>query len=109
MAWRTHLDYHRVNVFKHTFLGPWDEDSRARCPLKVVLLGSAPLLMQRGFTESLAGRFEVVRLPHWSYAEMRCARPSGFRWSSTCTSAVIRESRRSSRIRNAGGATFSMP
>jgi predicted AAA+ superfamily ATPase len=51
----------------------WDEDSRARRPLKVVLLGSAPLLMQQGLTESLAGRFEVVHLPHWSYAEMRSA------------------------------------
>jgi hypothetical protein len=51
----------------------WDEDSRARRPLKVVLLGSSPLLMQQGLTESLAGRFEVVHLPHWSYAEMRSA------------------------------------
>lgn len=51
----------------------WDEDSRARRPLKVILLGSAPLLMQQGLTESLAGRFEVVHLPHWSYAEMRAA------------------------------------
>jgi uncharacterized protein len=51
----------------------WDEDSRAGRPLKVVLLGSAPLLMQQGLTESLAGRFEVVRLPHWSFAEMRAA------------------------------------
>jgi hypothetical protein len=51
----------------------WDEDSRARRPLKVVLLGSAPLLMQQGLTESLAGRFEVVHLPHWSFAEMRAA------------------------------------
>jgi hypothetical protein len=51
----------------------WDEDSRARRPVKVVLLGSAPLLMQHGLTESLAGRFEVVHLPHWSYAEMRAA------------------------------------
>ena len=51
----------------------WDEDSRARRPLKVVLLGSAPLLMHQGLTESLAGRFEVVHLPHWSYAEMRAA------------------------------------
>jgi len=51
----------------------WDEDSRARRPLKVVLLGSAPLLVQHGLTESLAGRFEVVRLPHWSYAEMLAA------------------------------------
>lgn len=35
------------------------------------LLGSAPLLMQQGLTESLAGRFEVLHLPHWSYAEMQ--------------------------------------
>jgi len=51
----------------------WDEDTRARLPLKVVLLGSAPLLVQRGLTESLAGRFEIIRLPHWSFAEMRAA------------------------------------
>lgn len=51
----------------------WDEDTRARRPLKVVLLGSAPLLVQQGLTESLAGRFEVLRLPHWSLAEMRAA------------------------------------
>jgi predicted AAA+ superfamily ATPase len=51
----------------------WDEDSRARRPLKVVLLGSAPLLMQQGLTESLAGRFEVIHLPHWSYVEMHAA------------------------------------
>ena len=55
----------------------WDEDSRARLPLKVVLLGSAPLLISRGLTESLAGRFEVLHLPHWSYTEMR----GGFGWS----------------------------
>ncbi len=55
----------------------WDEDTRARRPLKVVLLGSAPLLIARGLTESLAGRFEVLHLPHWSYAEMRTA----FGWS----------------------------
>ena len=55
----------------------WDEDSRAHLPLKVVLLGSAPLLISRGLTESLAGRFEVLHLPHWSYTEMRGA----FGWS----------------------------
>ncbi|MCL4799163.1 MAG: ATP-binding protein [Burkholderiales bacterium] len=54
----------------------WDEDTAARTPLKVVLLGSAPLLVQRGLTESLAGRFEVLHLPHWSFAEMR----DGFDW-----------------------------
>ncbi len=51
----------------------WDEDTRARRPLKVVLLGSAPLLVQRGLTESLAGRFEMLHLPHWSFTEMRTA------------------------------------
>lgn len=49
----------------------WDADTRARRPLKVVLLGSAPLLVQRGLTESLAGRFEIVHLPHWTWAEMQ--------------------------------------
>lgn len=51
----------------------WDEDTRSRLPLHVVLLGSAPLLIQQGLTESLAGRFEVIRVPHWSFAEMRAA------------------------------------
>lgn len=51
----------------------WDEDTRAGRPLKVVLLGSSPLLIGRGLTESLAGRFEVIHLAHWSAAEMRDA------------------------------------
>lgn len=51
----------------------WDEDSRRKLPLHVVLLGSAPLLIARGMTESLAGRFELLYLPHWSFAEMRDA------------------------------------
>jgi predicted AAA+ superfamily ATPase len=51
----------------------WDADTAARSPLKVVLLGSAPLLVQHGLTESLAGRFEVIAVPHWAFAEMRDA------------------------------------
>jgi predicted AAA+ superfamily ATPase len=51
----------------------WDEDSRAHRDVKVVVLGSAPLLMQHGLTESLAGRFEILHLPHWSFTEMRTA------------------------------------
>ncbi len=49
----------------------WDEDTRQKLRVKVVVLGSAPLLIQRGLSESLAGRFEVLHLPHWSLAEMR--------------------------------------
>jgi len=55
----------------------WDEDTWAGRPLKVVLLGSAPLLIQQGLTESLAGRFEVLRIPHWSLSDMEAA----FGWS----------------------------
>lgn len=51
----------------------WDEDTAAGRDLKVVVLGSAPLLVQRGLTESLAGRFEIVHLSHWSFAEMHDA------------------------------------
>lgn len=49
----------------------WDEDTRKRVALKVVLLGSAPLLLQQGLSESLAGRFETLHLPHWSLSEMQ--------------------------------------
>jgi len=53
--------------------GLWDADRNAGTPLHVVLLGSAPLLMQRGLTETLAGRFETIRMTHWSYDEMSTA------------------------------------
>jgi predicted AAA+ superfamily ATPase len=51
----------------------WDEDTAASLPLRVMLLGSAPLLVRQGLSDSLAGRFEVVRVGHWSYGEMRAA------------------------------------
>jgi predicted AAA+ superfamily ATPase len=51
----------------------WDEDTHSGLPLKVVLLGSSPLLIQRGLTESLAGRFEIIPVTHWSYVEMQDA------------------------------------
>ncbi len=60
-------------VVKHL----WDQDTAARRRLKVVLLGSSPLLIQKGLTESLAGRFEIIPATHWSYAEIRDA----FGWS----------------------------
>lgn len=50
--------------------GLWDADRRANRPMHVVLLGSSTLLMQRGLSESLAGRFELIRMTHWSFAEM---------------------------------------
>ena len=51
----------------------WDADTRNRLNLKVVLLGSSRLLLKKGLTESLAGRYELIRMPHWSLQEMRDA------------------------------------
>jgi predicted AAA+ superfamily ATPase len=63
----------KITGWSETVKRLWDEDTRSKLPLKVVLLGSAPLLIARGLTESLTGRFEVIHLPHWSFVEMRQA------------------------------------
>jgi len=55
----------------------WDEDRARRSRLRVVLLSSSSLLIQKGLTESLAGRFEILRCFHWDYRE--CAQCFG--WS----------------------------
>jgi predicted AAA+ superfamily ATPase len=67
----------KIPAWSETVKRLWDEDTRKKHPLRVVLLGSAPLLIAQGLTESLAGRFETLRLPHWSLSEMREA----FGWS----------------------------
>lgn len=51
----------------------WDETRDKNQDLRVLMLGSAPLLSQQGLRESLAGRFEVSRVTHWSYEEMQQA------------------------------------
>ena len=51
----------------------WDKDAFNNIALKVVLLGSSSLLIQQGLTESLAGRYELIYIPHWSFGEMRDA------------------------------------
>ena len=50
--------------------GLWDADRREGCPLRVVLAGPAPMGIQQGLSESLAGRFETIPLTHWSFTEM---------------------------------------
>lgn len=51
----------------------WDEDTREGRDLRVVLLGSSRLLLQKGLSESLAGRFETIHMGHWSFDEMHKA------------------------------------
>lgn len=36
---------------------------------RVVISGSSALLVEKGLTESLAGRFELIRFPHWGLDE----------------------------------------
>lgn len=51
--------------------GLWDADRAANLPMHVILLGSSPLLMQKGLAESLMGRYELITLTHWAYSEMQ--------------------------------------
>ncbi|MFZ2302996.1 MAG: ATP-binding protein [Gallionella sp.] len=50
--------------------GLWDADRAEKLKLHVVLLGSSPLLMQKGMSESLTGRYELIHVTHWSFLEM---------------------------------------
>jgi len=49
----------------------WDADSQSGLNLKIILLGSSRLLLQQGLTESLAGRFELIPMLHWTFKEMQ--------------------------------------
>lgn len=67
----------KVSGWSETVKRLWDEESRSRGPIIPVLLGSSALLVQKGLTESLSGRFLLHRCTHWSWPECRKA----FRWS----------------------------
>ena len=49
----------------------WDTDTWNGINIKVVLLGSSRVLLEKGLSESLSGRFEEIRMTHWSYPEMK--------------------------------------
>jgi hypothetical protein len=73
-------EVHKVPRWSEVVKMLWDEDSfqaNTSYPLRVVLLGSSQFLMQSDASESLAGRFELIQVPHWCFAEMHEA----FGWS----------------------------
>ncbi len=50
----------------------WDEDKRAKkWRVQCVLLGSSSLDIHQGLTESLAGRYQLIRAHHWNYGESK--------------------------------------
>lgn len=67
----------KVPGWSETVKRLWDEDSLNGTELYAIILGSSSILVHRGMTESLAGRFEIIHVPHWAYDEMRAA----FNWS----------------------------
>jgi len=61
-------EIHKVPNWPEKLKSLWDQTPRT---LRVVVLGSSSLQIQTGLTESLAGRFELTRIYHWSFVELR--------------------------------------
>jgi hypothetical protein len=66
-------EVHKLKNWSEAIKKEWDSDTRNDINIKVILLGSSRLLLKDGLTESLAGRYELIRMPHWSYSEMHDA------------------------------------
>lgn len=66
-------EIHKIDNWSEEVKRQWDADTFNDVNLKVILLGSSRLLLKNGLTESLAGRYELIRMPHWSYQEMNDA------------------------------------
>jgi predicted AAA+ superfamily ATPase len=63
----------KIAQWSEVVKGLWDNDTQNQVNIKLIILGSSKLLLQNGLTESLAGRFEVIQMTHWSYNEMHKA------------------------------------
>ena len=66
-------EVHKIANWSEEVKRQWDADTFNDINLKVIILGSSRLLLKDGLTESLAGRYELIRMPHWSYREMHDA------------------------------------
>jgi predicted AAA+ superfamily ATPase len=47
----------------------WDAAKKSKQQFPCVLLGSSSLEIQKGLTESLTGRFQLIKAHHWNFAE----------------------------------------
>lgn len=66
-------EIHKIDNWSEQVKKEWDSDTFNDVNIKVILLGSSRLLLKKGLTESLAGRFELLPMGHWSYQEMHDA------------------------------------
>lgn len=63
----------KVRDWSEVVKAHWDDDRAQDRAIRVVLVGSSAMLLSKGATDSLAGRFFLNRCPHWSYRECRAA------------------------------------
>jgi predicted AAA+ superfamily ATPase len=61
----------KISQWSETVKKNWDSDIRSEIPIRVVLSGSSSLSIQKGLSESLAGRFEIIAATHLSFKEFR--------------------------------------
>lgn len=66
-------EIHKIKRWSEIVKREWDADTRSQRQLKLFILGSSRLMLRKGLTESLAGRFELIRLGHWTLQEMEDA------------------------------------
>ncbi len=66
-------EIHKIKRWSEIVKREWDADTRSKRQLKLFILGSSRLMLRKGLTESLAGRFELIRLGHWTLQEMEDA------------------------------------
>ncbi len=60
----------KIKGWSETVKKEWDRDTLEDRNIKVLLLGSSRILLERGLADSLAGRFEIIKMAHWDYEEM---------------------------------------
>ena len=61
----------KINNWSEVVKKEWDADTFHVRDIRVLLLGSSRVLLEKGLSESLAGRFEEIRMGHWTYSEMK--------------------------------------
>ncbi len=74
-AWESAIlvidEIQKISNWSEVVKKEWDSDTFHDRNIKVLLLGSSRVMLEKGLSESLAGRFEEIRMSHWSYREMK--------------------------------------
>lgn len=61
----------KIENWSDTIKKLWDEQQTKKTHIKLLISGSSSLTLTKGITESLAGRFEIIKAYHWDYVESK--------------------------------------